>query len=36
MTRRPAESLEPLGFEITERERFRWGIVERLVAIKPS
>lgn len=36
MTRRPAEVVEQLGFEIVERERFRWGIVERLVATKPD
>jgi ubiquinone/menaquinone biosynthesis C-methylase UbiE len=36
MTRRPAENVERLGFDITERERLRQGIVERLVAVKPS
>lgn len=36
MTRRPAEAVEQLGFDITERERFRWGIVERLVAVKAA
>ena len=36
MTRRPADVVEQLGFEIVERERFRLGIVERLVAIKPA
>lgn len=36
MTRRPAEDVEQLGFEIGERDRFRWGIVERLVATKPA
>jgi ubiquinone/menaquinone biosynthesis C-methylase UbiE len=34
MTRRPSETVEQHGFRITERERFRWGIVERLLAIK--
>ena len=34
MTRRPADSVEHHGFRITERERFSWGIVERLVAVK--
>lgn len=36
MTRRPAEVVEVLGFEVVERDRFRWGIVERLVATKPE
>lgn len=36
MTRRPADVLEQLGFEIVERDRFRWGIVERLVAVKAT
>lgn len=36
MTRRPADVVEQLGFEIVERDRFRWGIVERLVAVKPT
>lgn len=34
MTRRPSESVERHGFRITERERFKWGVVERLVAFK--
>ncbi len=34
LTRRPADLIEPLGFDIVERDRFRWGIVERLVARK--
>ena len=34
MTRRPVEIVEGLGFDIVERDRFRWGIVERLVATK--
>lgn len=36
MTRRPADVVEQLGFEIVERDRFRWGVVERLVAVKPA
>jgi ubiquinone/menaquinone biosynthesis C-methylase UbiE len=32
MTRRPADIVEQLGFEVIERDRFRRGIVERLVA----
>jgi ubiquinone/menaquinone biosynthesis C-methylase UbiE len=32
LTRRPAGIVEQLGFDIVERDRFRWGIVERLVA----
>lgn len=35
MTRRPVDMVEELGFDIAERDRFRWGIVERLVAVKP-
>jgi len=34
MTRRPSEQVAAEGFEIQERDRFRWGIVERLVATK--
>ena len=36
MTRRPAELVEQLDFDFLERDRFRWGIVERLVAAKPA
>jgi ubiquinone/menaquinone biosynthesis C-methylase UbiE len=36
MTRRPAELVERLGFDVAERDRFRWGIVERLTATKPT
>jgi ubiquinone/menaquinone biosynthesis C-methylase UbiE len=36
MTRRPAEIVEQLGFTVVERNRFRWGIVERVVATKPA
>jgi ubiquinone/menaquinone biosynthesis C-methylase UbiE len=32
MTRRPAELVERLGFDVVERDRFRWGIV----AAKPA
>ena len=34
LTRRPSLSVEQHGFEITERERFARGVVERLVATK--
>jgi ubiquinone/menaquinone biosynthesis C-methylase UbiE len=36
ITRRRADIVEQLGFKIIERDRFRWGIVERLVAVKPG
>jgi hypothetical protein len=36
MTRRPSEQVEAHAFAIEERERFRWGIVERLMATKPA
>jgi ubiquinone/menaquinone biosynthesis C-methylase UbiE len=36
MTRRPADIVEQLGFNVVERDRFRRGIVERLVATKPA
>jgi hypothetical protein len=36
MTRRPADIVEQVGFDIAERDRFRWGIVERLAATKPT
>jgi ubiquinone/menaquinone biosynthesis C-methylase UbiE len=36
LTRRPAAMIEELGFDIIEQDRFRWGIVERLVARKPN
>jgi ubiquinone/menaquinone biosynthesis C-methylase UbiE len=36
MTRRPADLVQQLGFDIIERDRFRWGIVERLVARKAT
>ena len=34
LTRRPSLNVERQGFEITERERFAWGVVERLVATR--
>ena len=36
MTRRPLEHVKANGFVIQERERMRAGIVERLVATKPT
>ncbi len=36
MTRRPLGSVKQAGFEIEERKRFRWGIVERVMATKPQ
>jgi ubiquinone/menaquinone biosynthesis C-methylase UbiE len=36
MTRRPLEEVVANGFHIEERERFKWGIVERLVATKKT
>ena len=36
MTRHPSQIVEQLGFDIVERDRFRRGIVERLVATKPT
>lgn len=36
MTRRPSGIVERLDFDIIERDRFRRGIVERLVALKPT
>ncbi len=35
LTRRPSQNVERQGFQIIERERFAWGVVERLVAVKP-
>lgn len=34
MTRRPFEQVREAGFEIEERDRFKWGIVERVSARK--
>lgn len=36
LTRRPAAIVELLDLDIVERDRFRRGIVERLVALKPA
>lgn len=36
MTRRPLEHVNTHGFEIEERQRMRAGVVERVVARKPS
>lgn len=35
MTRRPSLHVKVAGFEVHQRDRLRWGIVERLVALKP-
>ena len=35
MTRRPLEQVGAQGFEIVSRERSRWGIVEKIVAMRP-
>jgi ubiquinone/menaquinone biosynthesis C-methylase UbiE len=35
-TRRPSIHVKTAGFEVQMRERMRWGILERLVATKPS
>jgi ubiquinone/menaquinone biosynthesis C-methylase UbiE len=35
-TRRPLEQVRRAGFEITERDRMRAGVVERLVGVKGS
>ena len=34
--RRPLHEVEAAGFEITQRERFALGVVERIVATKPA
>ena len=36
LTRRPAEIVEELGFDIVDHDRLRMGILERSVARKPS
>jgi ubiquinone/menaquinone biosynthesis C-methylase UbiE len=37
MTRRPLDQVLAHGFDVRERERFRWGgIVERVFAVKPA
>jgi hypothetical protein len=35
LLRRPYEQVVDVGFEIEERERYKWGVVERLSARKP-
>lgn len=34
-TRRPLGHVKAAGFEVVTRDRMRWGILERLVAVKP-
>lgn len=36
LTREPLEYLAAAGFEVTEMERSKWGIVERVLARKPG
>lgn len=36
LTREPLEHLGPVGFEVEELERSKWGIVERVAARKPG
>ena len=36
MTRRPLLHVEAAGFDVIARDRVKWGIVERLVAVKPE
>jgi ubiquinone/menaquinone biosynthesis C-methylase UbiE len=36
LTRRPLEHVTGYGFEVSERQRFRWGIVERVRASKAA
>jgi len=36
MTRRPLEHVQALGLHVTERDRMRAGLVERLTAINPN
>lgn len=36
LTREPLEHLGDVGFEVTEMERSKWGIVERVAARKPE
>lgn len=35
-TRRPLAHVKAQGFEVVTRDRMRWGILERLVAVKPK
>lgn len=34
-TRRPSLLLKAAGFEVLKRDRMHWGVLERLVAVKP-
>jgi hypothetical protein len=34
--RRPLHEVEAAGLEVTQRERFALGVVERIVAAKPA
>jgi len=34
--RRPLHEVEAAGLEVTQRERFALGVVERIVATKPA
>jgi len=36
LTREPLEYLGAAGFEVEELERSKWGIVERVLAVKPD
>jgi ubiquinone/menaquinone biosynthesis C-methylase UbiE len=36
LLRRPLSQVLALGFEVEQRERSKWGIIERLVARKPA
>jgi ubiquinone/menaquinone biosynthesis C-methylase UbiE len=36
LLREPLHTVRRLGFEVVELERLKWGIVERLLAVKPE
>jgi ubiquinone/menaquinone biosynthesis C-methylase UbiE len=36
MTREPLDHLEPSGFRVEQVHRSKWGIVERVAAVKPN
>jgi ubiquinone/menaquinone biosynthesis C-methylase UbiE len=36
LTREPLDHLEPVGFRVEEVHRSKWGIVERVSAVKPA
>jgi ubiquinone/menaquinone biosynthesis C-methylase UbiE len=36
LTREPMDHLEPVGFRVEQLERSKWGIVERVSALKPA